>query len=48
MNAINGDMDNLKVGFDTLEDGAKILVGHNKSSGHLVFDARVALEREAR
>ena len=37
-----------KVDFDILEDGAKVPVGCNKSSGHLVFDVRMTLERKAR
>ena len=34
----------LNVAFDILEDEAKIPVGCNKASGHLVFDDRVFLE----
>jgi len=46
--AINKEMENLKVAFDILEDGAKPPVGYNKASGHLVFDVRMTLERKAR
>ena len=38
MDAINKEMENLKVAFDILEDGANPPVGYNKASGHLVFD----------
>ena len=48
VDAINREIENLKVSFDILEDGAKILVGHNKASGHLVIDVHVALERKDR
>ena len=48
MDAINKEMENLKVAFDILEDGAKPPVGYNKASGHLVFDVRMTLERKAR
>ena len=48
MDAINGDIEKLKVAFDILEDEAKIPVGYNKASGHLVFDVRVTLERKYR
>ena len=48
MDAINREMQNLKVAFDVLEDGAKIPVGHNKAHVHLVFDIRMTLVRKAR
>ena len=48
VDAINKEMENLKVAFDILEDGAKPPVGYNKASGHLVFDVRMTLERKAR
>ena len=48
MDAINREMENLKVAFDILEDGAKVPVGYHKASGHLVFDVRMTLERKAR
>ena len=48
MDAINREMENLRVAFDILEDGAKIPVGYHKASGHLVFDVRMTLERKAR
>ena len=48
MDVISRKMENLKVTFDILHDGSKILVGHNKSSGHLVFDVLMTLERKAR
>ena len=48
IDVINREMENLKVAFDIMEDGAKITVGYTKASGHLVFDVRVTLERKAR
>ena len=48
MDAINKEMENLKVSFDILDNGAKPPVGYNKASGHLVFDVRMTLERKAR
>ena len=41
-------MENLKIVFDILEDEAKIPVGCNKSSSHLVLDACMTLEFKAR
>ena len=46
--AINREMENLKVVFDVLEDGAKIPVGCKKVSSHLVFDIHMMLEGKAR
>ena len=48
MGAINREMENLKVAFDMLDDGAKIPVGYNKASGYLVFDVCMTLEWKAR
>ena len=48
MDASNKEIENLKVAFDIPEDGAKILVGCEKASGHLVFDVCMTLERKAR
>ena len=48
MDAINKEMENLKIAFDILEDGAKVPVGYHKASGHLVFGVRMTLERKAR
>ena len=41
-------MENLKVAFDILEDGAKVPVGYHKAFRHLVFDVCMTLERKAR
>ena len=41
-------MENLKVAFDIMEDGAKIPVVHNKTSGHLVLDVRMTIEQRYR
>ena len=46
--AINKEMENLKVAFDILPDGRRVPVGYTKASGHLVFDVRMTLERKAR
>ena len=45
--AMNRDIENLKVAFDILEDGTKITVGYNKAYGHLVFDDRMTLEHKS-
>ena len=48
MDAINREIENLKVAFDILEDLAKIPVGYNKASGHLFVDVRMTLECKSR
>lgn len=40
-------MENLKVAFDILPEGLKPPPGYKASSGHLVFDVRMTLERKA-
>ena len=46
--AINREMENLKVAFDILDDGKKPPPGYSKSSGHIIFDVWMTLERKAR
>ena len=46
--AINKEMNNLKVAFDILPEGRRAPVGYTKSSGHIIFDVRMTLERKAR
>ena len=46
--AINREMENLKVAFDILHKGQTPPQGYTKASGHLVFDVRMTLERKAR
>ena len=46
--AIEKEMSNLKVAFDILEHDENLPPGWTKSSGHLVFDVRMTLERKAR
>lgn len=46
--AINREMENLKVAFDILKDNQEPPPGFTKASGHLVFDVRMTLERKAR
>ena len=46
--AINKEMENLKVAFDILPDGKSPPPGYIKSSGHLVFEVRMTLERKVR
>ena len=46
IDAMNREMDNLKVDFDVLEHGTEISISHNKASSHLVFDALMTLERK--
>jgi len=46
--AIDKEMENLKVAFDILPQGSKPPPGYTLSSGHLMFDVRMNLERKAR
>ena len=46
--AINKEMENLKVAFDILPENAKPPPGYTFASGHIVFDVRMTLERKAR
>ena len=46
--AINREMEHLKVAFDILHKGQTPPQGYTKASGHLVFDVRMTLERKAR
>ena len=46
--AIHKEMENLKVAFDILPHGKDVPPGYKPSSGHLVFDVRMTLERKAR
>ena len=46
--AIDKEMQNLKVAFDILPEGSMPPVGFTKSSGHIIFDVRMTLERKAR
>ena len=46
--AIDKEMNNLKVAFDILPQGKRAPVGYTKSSGHIIFDVRMTLERKAR
>jgi hypothetical protein len=46
--AIEKEMSNLKVAFDILDDNEALPPGWTKSSGHMVFDVRMTLERKAR
>lgn len=46
--ALNREMNNLRVAFDILEDKRSLPPGYTKSSGHIIFDVRMTLERKAR
>ena len=46
--SIDKEMRSLKVAFDILPEGSKPPPGYKPSSGHLVFDVRMTLERKAR
>ena len=41
-------MNNLRVAFDILEDKRSLPPGYTKSSGHIIFDVRMTLERKTR
>ena len=45
--AINKEMNNLKVAFDILPEGKRPPPGYSKASGHIIFDVRMTLERKA-
>ena len=46
--AINKEMNNLKVAFDILQDDQNPPPGYSRASGHIIFDVRMTLERKAR
>ena len=46
--AINREMENLKVAFDILPEGKEPPPGYTKTSGHIIFDVRMTMERKAR
>ena len=46
--AIDREMENLKVAFEILDTDQKLPPGYKPASGHLVFDVRMTLERKAR
>ena len=46
--ALNKEMDNLKVAFDILPNDKAMPPGYTKASGHIIFDVRMTLERKAR
>ena len=45
--ALSREMNNLRVPFDILEDKRSLPPGYTKSSGHIIFDVRMTLERIA-
>ena len=46
IDAINREIENLKVAFDVLNDRSKVPVFYHKASSHLVLDICMTLERE--
>ena len=46
--AIDREMENLKVAFDILLEGKEPPPGYTKTSGHIIFDVRMTMERKAR
>ena len=46
--SLEKEMSNLRVAFDILDDGVNPPPGWTKSSGHIIFDVRMTLERKAR
>ena len=47
IDAINREMEKLKVYFEIFDNASKVLVGHNKASIHLAFDVHMTLEIKA-
>ena len=46
--AVNREMENLKVAFDILPEGKDPPPTYRKASGHIIFDVRMTLERKVR
>ena len=46
--AVNREMENLKVAFDILPEGQHPPPTYRKASGHIIFDVRMTLEQTAR
>lgn len=46
--ALRKEMDNVLIAFDIQPDGKELPPGYKKSSGHIIFDVRMTLERKAR
>ena len=46
--ALNREMENLKVAFDIIPEGKSPPPGYFRSSGHIIFDVRMSIERKAR
>ena len=46
--ALNREMENLKVIFDILDNSEYMTPGWSRASGHIIFDVRMTLERKAR
>ena len=46
--ALNREMENLKVSFDILPEGKSPTPGYFRSSGHIIFDVRIILECKSR
>ena len=45
--AIQKEMDNVKIAFDILSDDQELPSGYKKASGHIIFDVRMTLECKA-
>ena len=46
--ALQKEMDNVKIAFDILTDDQRLPPGYSKASGHIIFDVQMTLERKAR
>ena len=46
-NAIQKEMDNVKIAFDILSDDQELPSGYKKASGHSIFDVQMTLEWKA-
>ena len=46
--ALQKEMDNVKIAFDILSDDQELPPGYKKASGHIIFDVQMTLERKAR
>ena len=45
--AIQKEIDNVKIAFDILSDDQELPSGYKKASGHIIFDVQMTLERKA-
>ena len=45
--ALQKEMDNVKIAFDILSDDQELPSGYKKASGHIIFNVQMTFERKA-